>query len=90
MYASHKNGSRVSDKAPCEPGCGGKFGIPGCSCLLDYLLVDRRAQTSAKKVFSQVLEHFAIEGSNFLHGIVTCGESWFRHFDPETKQESME
>lgn len=90
MHASHKNDSRVSDKAPCEPGCGGKFGIPGCSCLLDSLLADRRAQTSAKKFFSQVLEHFAIEGSNFLHGIMTCGESWFCHFDPETKQESME
>jgi len=55
MHASHKNGSRVSDKAPCEPGCGGKFGIPGCSCLLDSLLADRRAQTSAKKCWNILL-----------------------------------
>jgi len=61
MPASHKNGGRVSDKAPCDPGCSEKFGIPGCSCLLDSSLADRRAQTSVKKVFSQVLEQFAIE-----------------------------
>jgi hypothetical protein len=58
-------------------------------CLLDSSLADRRAQTSVKKVSSQLVEHFAIEGSNFLHGIVTYGESWFHHFDSETKQESV-
>jgi hypothetical protein len=90
MHASHKNGSRDSDKAPCNPGCGGKFSIPGSSCLLGSSLGDRRVQTSVKKVFSQLLEHFVTEGSNFFHNILTCGERWFHHFDLETKQESTE
>jgi hypothetical protein len=42
-----------------------------------------------KKVFSQLLEHFAIEDNNFLHRIVMRDESWFHYFDLETKQESM-
>ena len=52
MHASHKNGSRDSDNTPCNPGCGGKFGITGSSYLLGSSLGDRRAQTSVKKVFS--------------------------------------
>jgi hypothetical protein len=90
MHASHKNGSRDSDKAPCNPGFGGKFVIPGSSCLLGSSFGDRRAHTSVKGVFSHLLENFVTEGSNFLHSIVTCGESWFHHFHLETKQESTE
>ena len=90
MLGSNKNGSRDSDRAPCDPGFGGMFGIPGSLCLLGSSRVDRRAQTSVRKVFSQLLEHFAIEGSSSLHSIVTCGERWFHHFDLETKQENME
>jgi hypothetical protein len=71
MHASHKNGSRDSDKAPCNPGCGGMFGIPVDSCILGSSLGDRRIQTSVKEVLSQLLGHFVTEGSNFFHNIVT-------------------
>jgi hypothetical protein len=32
----------------------------------------------------------AVEGDDFLFNIVTGDESWFRHFDPEIKRQSME
>lgn len=29
-------------------------------------------------------------GDHFLNSIVTCDESWYHHYDPETKQQSMQ
>lgn len=29
-------------------------------------------------------------GDDFLNSIVTCDESWFHHYDPESKQQSMQ
>jgi hypothetical protein len=40
---------------------------------------------------SELLQRYRHEGDDFfLHCIVTGDESWFHHFEPETKQQSME
>jgi hypothetical protein len=41
-------------------------------------------------VSSQLLRRYAVEGDDFLLNIVTGDESWFHHFDPETKRQSTE
>jgi hypothetical protein len=34
------------------------------------------------------LQQYAVTGKEFLHSIVMGDESWFHHFDPETKRQS--
>jgi hypothetical protein len=43
-----------------------------------------------KNTSSQHLERCRNEGEDFLLSIVTDDESWFHHFEPETKRQSME
>jgi hypothetical protein len=38
----------------------------------------------------QLLNYSEADPDNFLYKIVTMDESWVHHFDPETKQSSME
>jgi len=38
----------------------------------------------------QILEFFRRDPNNFLSRLVTMDEPWFYHYDPETKQQSME
>jgi hypothetical protein len=54
-------------------------------CPLSSSLADGGAQSSAKKVFLQLLEQYAVEGSEFLHSIMTGDKSWFHHFNPGRK-----
>jgi hypothetical protein len=56
-------------------------------CLLGSLPANSVAQTSATNVSSQLLELNAVEGNSFHHSIVTCYESKFHQFYPETKQQ---
>jgi len=38
----------------------------------------------------QLLEFFRCEPNDFLLQLVTMDETWLYHYDPETKQQSME
>ena len=38
----------------------------------------------------QILEFFRRDPNDFQSRLVTTNETWFYHYDPETKQQSME
>ena len=38
----------------------------------------------------KLLDQFHKEGETFLHRIITCDETWSFHYEPKTKQQSME
>jgi len=60
-----------------------------CARWVQYFLTeDREFQRQA--ITSEMLRRYRDEGDNFLFSIVTGEESWFHHFDPETKRQSME
>lgn len=37
-----------------------------------------------------ILQHFELSSDNFLDRLVTVDETWLYHYDPETKQQSMQ
>jgi len=43
-----------------------------------------------KAITSELLQRYRHKGDNFLLRIVTGDESWFHHFEPEMKRQSME
>jgi len=43
-----------------------------------------------KSITSELLQRYRHEGDDFLLHIVTGDESWFHHFEPETKRQIME
>ena len=43
-----------------------------------------------KTITSELLQRYRHEGDDFLLHIVTGDESWFHHFGPKTKRQSME
>ncbi|GFN74129.1 histone-lysine N-methyltransferase SETMAR-like protein [Plakobranchus ocellatus] len=43
-----------------------------------------------KDMCTQLLERYNAEGEAFLQRILTGDESWFYHYDPECKAQSME
>jgi len=51
---------------------------------------ERGSKTSAVPVVWAILEFFRCDPNNFLSGLVTMDETWLYHYDPETKQQSME
>ena len=52
------------------------------------LTEDHKGQRKA--ITSELLQRYRHEGDDFLLRIVTGDESWFHHFEPETKRQSME
>jgi len=40
--------------------------------------------------FEQILEFFRRDSNDFLSRMVIMDETWLYHYDPETKQQSME
>ena len=42
------------------------------------------------KSSEQILEFFPCDPNDFLSRLVTINETWLYHYDPETKQQSME
>jgi len=42
------------------------------------------------KTPEQILEYFRCDPNDFLSRLVTMDETWSYHYDPETKQQSME
>jgi hypothetical protein len=60
-----------------------------CSRWVPRFLTEEH-KTVRRDVSSQLLRRYAVEGDNFLLNIVTGDESWFHHFDPETKRHNME
>jgi len=60
-----------------------------CACWVPCLLTeDHKGQRKATT--SELLHRYRQEGDDFLLRIVTGDESWFHHFEPEMKQQSME
>jgi hypothetical protein len=41
-------------------------------------------------ICSELLARYEAEGDDFLSTIVTGGETWIHHFEPEKKRQSME
>jgi len=56
--------------------------IPKC------LNVDQKLQRCQSS--EQILELFRRDPNDFLSRLVTMDETWLYHYDPETKQQSME
>jgi len=56
--------------------------------VLRLLTEDHKGQQKA--ITSELLQRYRHEGDDFLLCIVTGDESWFHHFEPETKRQSME
>lgn len=46
--------------------------------------------TARKEICTDLLQQYARGGRRFISRIVTCDETWVHHYDPETKQQSME
>ncbi|PNF18003.1 hypothetical protein B7P43_G13308 [Cryptotermes secundus] len=60
-----------------------------CARWVQWLLTeDHKGQQKA--VTSELLQRYGHEGDDFLFCIVTGDKSWFHHFEPETKWQSME
>jgi len=60
-----------------------------CARWVPRLLTeDHKGQRKA--ITSELLQRYRHEGGDFLLRIVTGDESWFHHFEPETKWQSME
>jgi len=53
-----------------------------------YLNVDQKRQRCQSS--EQYLEFFQRDQNDFLSRLVTMDETWLYHYDPETKQQSME
>ncbi|PNF41780.1 hypothetical protein B7P43_G02607, partial [Cryptotermes secundus] len=56
--------------------------------VLRLLTEDHKGQRKA--ITSELLQRYRHEGDDFLLYIVTGDKSWFHHFEPETKRQSME
>ena len=56
--------------------------------VLRLLTEDHKVQRKA--VTSEMLRRYRDEGDYILLSIVTGDESWFHHFDPETRRQRME
>ena len=51
--------------------------------MLAYVSKRQRVTTS-----KMICNHFEEDLSNFLDRIITIGETWIHHYDPETKEQS--
>ena len=56
--------------------------------VLHLLTEDHKVQQKA--ITSEMPRRYQDERDDFLLSIVTCDKSWFHHFEPEMKQQSME
>ena len=52
------------------------------------LTTEHRCQR--KTIYSELLEHFDVEGEAFLSRIVIGDETWAHHYEPETKRQLVE
>jgi len=53
-------------------------------------LLTKYQKGQRKAITSELLQRYRHEGDDFLLRIETGDESWFHHFEPETKRQSME
>ena len=60
-----------------------------CAHWVPHLLTEDH-KIQQKAITSEMLRRYRDEGDDFLLNIVTGDKTWFHHFDPETKQRSME
>jgi len=60
-----------------------------CARWVPHLLTEDH-KVQRKAITSEMLQRYRDDGDDFLLSIVTGDESWFHHFDPETKWQSME
>ena len=60
-----------------------------CARWVPQLLTEDH-KVQRKAITSELLQRYRHEGDDFLLRIVTGDESWFHHFEPETKRQSME
>ena len=60
-----------------------------CARRVPRLLTEDH-KVQRKAITSELLQRHRHEGDDFLLRIVTGDESWFHHFEPETKRQIME
>ena len=53
---------------------------------MEFSSVERNRVDTSKLI----LKHFERSSDNFLERLVTVDETWLHHYDPETKQQSMQ
>lgn len=60
-----------------------------CACWVPRLLTTEH-KVQRKTIAQDLLQRYRNAGDEFLMSIVTGDESWFHHYEPETKRQSME
>jgi len=51
---------------------------------------ERRSKSQSCQSSQQLLEFFGRDPNDFLSRLVTMDETWLYHYEPETKQQSMD
>jgi hypothetical protein len=65
--------------------CYGKV----CDRWVPRLMIDDH-KVQRRDITSEILLRYRNEGDEFLLSIVTVNRFWFRHFNPESKQQNIE
>jgi hypothetical protein len=71
----------------CGPEYDGDFGVLESLVSLDSPFFAEEHKMVRRAVSLQLLRRYAVEGDGFLFNILTGDESWFHHFDLETKRQ---
>ena len=53
---------------------------------MEFSSVERNRVDTSKLI----LKHFERSSDNFFERLITVDETWLHHYDPETKQQSMQ
>jgi hypothetical protein len=56
-----------------------------CALWVPCLLREKHKFQRGKNSYLTAVERYAVKGDDFLQSTVTCDESWFYHFNLETK-----
>ena len=67
-----------------------RFGHAEALCEVGPEMAECRSKTSKVPVVWANLEFFRHDANYFLPRLITVDETWLYHYDPETKQQSME
>ena len=58
-----------------------------CACWVPILLVPEQ-KTVRVEIYTELQQRLSDEGDSFLNKVITCDETWFHFFEPESKQQS--
>ena len=64
--------------------------FPKVSCRWVPKMLTPEHKQNCPDISRKLLDRFHKEGETFLQRIITCDETWAFHYQPETKQQSIE